>query len=57
MPAFSIAATAASLAKSEVATPSSTMWRSRIPVRCMIHSFDVSTIFSRSALLNTRGGT
>ena len=56
-PARSIAARAASVARSEVATPASTMCRSRMPVRCMIQSFDVSTIFSRSALVSRRGGT
>ena len=35
--------------------PGSTMCRSRMPVRCRIHSSDVSTIFSRSALVSTRG--
>ena len=57
MPAWAIACSAASFARSEVATPGSTMWRSRIPVRCWIHSSLVSTIFSRSALVSTRGGT
>ena len=44
-------------ARSDVATPGSTMCRSRMPVRCRIHSSVVSTIFSRSALVSTRGGT
>src|ERR1700722_211698 len=48
---------AASTAKSLVATPLSTIWRSRIPTRLMIHSLLVSTIFSRSALVSRRGGT
>ena len=56
-PAFAIASRAAIVARSLVATPGSTMCRSRMPVRCMIHSSVVSTIFSRSALVSTRGGT
>ena len=48
---------AASVAKCEVAMPFSTMWRSRMPVRVRIHSSLVSTIFSRSALVITFGGT
>ncbi len=56
-PACAIALSAASFARSDVATPGSTMCRSRIPVRCWIHSSLVSTIFSRSKLESTRGGT
>ena len=56
-PAFAIAVIAASFPRSDVATPGSTMWRSRMPVRCRIHSSVVSTIFSRSALVSSRGGT
>src|SRR5687767_6765900 len=56
-PARSIALRAASTARSEVATPGSTIWRSRMPVRCRIHSSLVSTMRSRSALVSTRGGT
>jgi hypothetical protein len=37
-PASAMASTAAGLAMSDVATPGSTMWRSRMPVRCMIQS-------------------
>ena len=48
---------AASAARSLVATPGSTRWRSRMPVRSTIHSSEVSTIVSRSALVSTRGGT
>ena len=57
MPACAIAPSAASLAMSDVAIPSLTMCRSRMPVRCRIHSSLVSTSFSRSALVSTRGGT
>jgi hypothetical protein len=57
MPACRMAPTAASFAMSEVAIPLSTMWRSRIPVRWRIHSSEVSTSFSRSAFVSTRGGT
>jgi len=48
---------AASKAKSLVATPLSTMWRSRMPVRSVIHWSLVATIFSRSALVSRWGGT
>ena len=37
--------------------PESTICRSRIPVRSKIHSLEVATIFSRSQLERTRGGT
>jgi hypothetical protein len=47
----------ASTARSLVATPLSTMWRSRIPTRAIIHSLLVSTIRSRSAFVRRRGGT
>ena len=40
-----------------VACPGAAMRRSRMPVRLTIHSSDVSTIFSRSALDRTRSGT
>jgi hypothetical protein len=56
-PARSMAMSDASFARSDVATPGSTTCRSRIPVRCRIHSSLVSTIFSRSALVSSRGGT
>jgi len=46
----------AQTARSLAATPFSTICRSRIPTRSRIHSFVVSTIFSRSALVRTRGG-
>ena len=47
---------AAFTARSEVASSSSTMWRSRMPLRCWIHASLVSTIFSRSALVRIRLG-
>src|SRR5215469_2723970 len=47
----------ASTARSLAATPLSAMCRSRMPTRSIIQSFVVSTIFSKSALLSTRGGT
>jgi hypothetical protein len=56
-PARAIAFRDASTARSDVPTPASTMWRCLMPVRCMIQSSLVSTIFSRSALVSTRGGT
>ena len=37
------AARAAAIARSEVSSPSAAMWRSRMPVRCTIHSSEVST--------------
>ena len=44
------------MAMSEVAISGPAIWRSRIPVRSMIHWSLVSTIFSRSWLVSTRGG-
>src|SRR5262245_4878890 len=43
--------------RSEKCSPSATMWRSLIPVRVVIHSSEVSTSFSRSALDRIRFGT
>src|SRR5277367_2029670 len=57
IPRFARHTFAASTARSLVATPSSTICRSRIPVRSVIHWSLVATIFSRSALVNNRGGT
>ncbi len=48
---------AASVPMWALAMPLSTMCRLRMPVRSRIHSLEVSTIFSRSALVSTRGGT
>ena len=42
--ALSSAARAAFRPRSEVNSPSAAMWRSRMPVRCTIHSSDVSTV-------------
>ena len=50
------AARAACNAMSEVVSPSAAMWRSRMPVRCVIHSSEVSTIRDSSALVRTRLG-
>ncbi len=55
-PRRSRASRAARTARSLVAVPGSARRRSRIPVRVRIHSSDVSTIFSRSALVTTRSG-
>ena len=55
-PAAASAARAACSAMSEVVSPSAAMWRSRMPVRCVIHSSEVSTICDSSALLRTRLG-
>ena len=51
MPASRIAPSAAIFARSEVATPGPTMCRSRMPVRCRIHS---SVVFDE--LLEVRVG-
>ena len=56
-PAPSMARLAASTARSDVAASASATWRVRMPVRFRIHSSEVSTIFSRSWLVMTRGGT
>ena len=42
--------------RSEVNSPSSASRRSRMPVRCLIHSSEVSTRRARSPLLMTRDG-
>ena len=39
-----------------VSSPSAAMWRSWMPVRSVIHASDVSTIFSRSALVTHARG-
>ena len=54
--ARSIACWAARMARSAGPSPSSTMWRSRMPVRWTIHSSEVSTICSSSALVRIRFG-
>ena len=54
--ARSSACWAAFTARSEVASVSSAMWRSRMPLRWTIHSSLVATIFSRSALVRMRLG-
>lgn len=41
----------------EVYSSGAAMRRSTMPVRSMIHSWEVSTIFSRSALVRRRSGT
>jgi hypothetical protein len=50
------AARAAASAMSEVVSPFAAMCRWRIPVRCVIHSSEVSTIPDNSALVRTRLG-
>ena len=47
---------AAFAARSLVNSPSAAMRRSRMPVREVIHSSEVSTIFSSSALVSTLSG-
>ena len=56
-PALSSALRAASMASVTVDSPLVQMWRSLIPVRVVIHSSDVSRIFSKSALVMTLSGT
>src|SRR4051812_39918430 len=56
MPAFSSAFCAALAAMSLVHSSSAAMRRSLMPVRERIHSSEVSTIFSNSALVRTRSG-
>ena len=56
-PASSIARKAAFVPRSAVNSSSAARRRSRIPVRDTIHSLEVSTIFSRSALVSTFSGT
>src|SRR3989442_1553035 len=48
---------AAITARSDEAWSGAEIRRSRIPLRSRIHSSEVSTIFSRSALESTRSGT
>src|SRR5215471_6803179 len=51
------ASSPARVQRSEKCSPSATMCRSRIPVRVVIHSSEVSTSLSRSALERIRFGT
>jgi hypothetical protein len=55
--ARSRAAIAAGRAMSVNASSSEAIRRSRIPVRSMIHSSDVSTSVDSSSFVNTRSGT
>src|ERR1051325_7452348 len=55
-PAIFIARCAAFVAKSEVNSSAEASRRSLMPVREVIHSSDVSTIFSRSKFVNTFAG-
>ena len=55
-PAIASASFDAASERSEHASWSAAMRRSRMPVRVTIHSSDVSTIFSRSKLVRTRAG-
>ena len=56
-PAASIACRPASMAKGDNVSSSPATRRSLIPLRVRIHSSEVSTIFSRSALVSTPSGT
>src|SRR6476661_2566790 len=49
-PACSSAARAALIARCEVNSPSAAIWRCRMPVRCTIHSSEVSIRAANSAL-------
>ena len=57
MPAFSIAVSAASYDKSQVVSPSAAIWRLLMPVRVLIHSSLVSTIFDKSSLVSILAGS
>ena len=57
MPRRSRASRAAGTQMALVGVPGSTMCRRSMPVRVRIHSSEVSTNFSRSALVSTRSGT
>ena len=54
--AASKAPRAAAMARSEVFSPASAMWRPRIPVRRTIHWSEVSRRFASSALVTIRLG-
>ena len=51
------AAFAAARPSVAVVSPSPATWRSLMPVRCTIHSSEVSTIFDSSSLVTTRRGS
>jgi hypothetical protein len=55
-PAFCMARSAACAAKSEVNSFLAASRRSRMPVRVVIHSSEVSTSFSRSELVRILAG-
>ena len=55
-PARTSAASAARVPRCEVVSPSAAIWRCRMPVRCSIHSSEVSTRSASSAFDNTRFG-
>jgi len=56
-PAFAMARSAAFTARSDVNSSGAAMCLALIPVRVVIHSSVVSTIFSRSALVRILDGT
>src|SRR3989441_5845435 len=56
MPASRTARRAASVARAEAGVSGSEIRRSLIPVRVVIHSSEVSTIFSKSLFVRTRSG-
>src|SRR5579863_2925550 len=55
-PASPSAASAALVASCDVVSPGAAIRRWRMPVRCWIHSSDVSTILASSALVSTLSG-
>ena len=55
-PASARAALAALIPSQEVVSLSAAMWRCSIPVRCTIHSCDVSICVIRSLFVTTRSG-
>ena len=56
-PACSSAARAAGSARSDSASSGAAIRRSRMPVRSMIHSLEVSTCWASSSFVTTRSGT
>ena len=56
-PAWASAASAARVPSTEVVSSGPAMWRWRMPVRCTIHSSEVSSRAARSALVTTWAGS
>src|SRR5213075_384977 len=56
-PALPSALSDASRASETPVSPSETQWRVLMPLRCTIHSSDVSISLARSSFVTTRAGT